>query len=114
MKQLKTSQDQERESRVTMGGYKESGIGIAVTQRLTEYLISQTPLFLCWNVLSHLSRQEILSRQTGRAPMVERRTGNRSFYRHLGIMHQSVKINLNQGIDQPGSHTNALEHNESG
>ena len=29
------------------------------------------------------------------------------------VAHQLLKSDLNQGIDQPGSHTNALEHNES-
>ena len=27
--------------------------------------------------------------------------------------HNLLKSDLNQGIDRPGSHTNALEHNES-
>ena len=27
--------------------------------------------------------------------------------------HNLLKPDLNQGIDRPGSHTNALEHNES-
>ena len=27
--------------------------------------------------------------------------------------HIGIKSDLNQGIDRPGSHTNALEHNES-